>query len=295
MKPATRVALIGFTRFEREHLQAGLRSRDDAGQAVLVPSRELAASSLAVVNADDAAAVAEILSQGRLASTVMLGTTPRPGAAAQLSRPISLGALLRALDEILRTAPPMSAAVQRVRDDWARLNASLGRAASLDAPAPPPAATPPPPPSPAAPAPAAKEHILVVDDNDVALSFMARHLQTLGFEVHLVRSGAEALQRVSRQHFSHVFLATGLDGLDGFHVCKTLKRIPYPERRSPPAVVLLLGHDAAVHKLRAEMAGADAVLSKPLGVQALRELMVERRLRQPAEAATPRAACSLWI
>lgn len=289
MSPAVRLALIGFTPFERKHLAVGMQTSGGHHTEYVVVDG-LASSSVAVVNADHEPAVQAVLQQGRLASVVMLGSTLRPGAGAQLPRPIQIATLLRALDDLVRASPPVSAAVQRVQEELAR----FGVRSRLTPAAPAPTAAPVPP----APAAAAsqrpqRDQILVVDENDAVLRFMATHLECFGFDVQLVRSGGQALARVARHHFGFVFMATGLDAVDGFHLCKTLKRSRYPGQRLPPTVVLLLEQDTAVEHLRARIAGADACLCKPLRTEALLHLLSERELLQHTEAQTTRAASTL--
>ncbi len=286
MSPAVRLALIGFTPFEREHLAVGLQTSGGHHTEYVVVDG-LASCSVAVVNADHEPAVQAALQQGLLASVVMLGSTLRPGAAAQLPHPIQIPTLLRALDDLVQASPPVSAAVQRVQEELARFGVKS-------------ALTPAPPAAPALPAvPAAanqrpqRDQILVVDENDAVLRFMTMHLERFGFDVQLVRSGGQALARVARHHFDFVFMATGLDAVDGFHLCKTLKRSRYPGQRLAPTVVLLLEQDAAVEHLRARLAGADACLPKPLRAETLLHLLSERELLQHTDAQTTRAAKTL--
>lgn len=294
MSPAVRVALIGFTRFERDHIEAGLQPGGER-DPVYVLADSLATCSVAVVNADHEASVAEVTRQGRLGSAVMLGTTLRPGAAVQLPRPLSLAPLLQALDALVQATPPMSAAVQRVHEDLARLVVRPRPAASPGGFMPViegRAAA-----APAAPQPkqAVVDHVLIFDEDDAVLRFMAAHLERFGFEVHLVRSGAQAIESVARHHFAFVFLATGLEGADGFHICKTLKRRAYPGRRAPPTVVLLLEQEAAVNRLRAELAGADACLAKPLNAERLLSVVGAPEVNLQTDAQTTRASNSSWM
>lgn len=305
MNPAVHIALIGFTPAEREHIEAGLRPTGDRG-LVYVVVEDLVASSVAIVNADHEASVTEIKHRGRLDSTVMLGATARPGAAAQLPRPPSRVTLLQALHRLTRAHPPLSASVRRVRDELARLVARpaapqpappqipvvQGRAAGLMPVVQVRAAGPAVPPRPRR---TVRDHVLVVDEDAVVLRFMAISLQGLGFEVHLTRSGAEAIERVARHHFEWVFLATGMESADGFHVCRTLKRSAYPHRRAPPAVVLLLAEASAVHALRAEQAGADTCLVKPLRAEQLQGVVGVRGAQPPDEAQTTAASSSAWM
>jgi CheY-like chemotaxis protein len=297
MSPDIRIALLGFTAFERAHIEAALQPNDEPGPRYLV-GNDLMACSLAVVNADDEAAVERVTQHGRLGSTLMLGTTPRPGAAVQLGRPINLVQLLRALHTLTQEAPPMSAAVQRVQEDLARMRLRRPAPSSRSAPSTlqPRPTQPAGVPiiegrsSPAAPRkhlPAgAGRPVLVVDDEEHTLRLLATELPALGFEVQLVRTGAQALERLARRPFDLVLLATGLDGMDSFHTCKTIKRQTPPGQRTVPAVVMLVAPGQAVERLRAEMAGADLCLDKPVDPVALRQVLAARPTAPRTEVQT---------
>lgn len=343
MGNSVRVALVGFTRFEQATFEAFFRLATQRQ-----PAYTLAASvgdcDTAIVNADHAGGVAEVTAAGLLPRALVLGATPRPGAASQLPRPINLMLVVRALDQVVRSAGLVQAdgpspGVQRVLQDLATVTSTLdnsvnprqlaaqGAQAGDARRTPDPLAllqpgsagalwvdqpllarhtpAPAPPPAPAAPArtPSAPEtaqdgratldHILVVDDSDIALRFMALHLQRFGFQVHLARSGAEAIERVSRRHFEIVFLDVMMEGIDGFHTCKAIKRATYPDNRPPPTVVMLTSRGTAVDKLRGTMAGADAYLTKPLREEELLKVVGDREVARHAYAETAHASSTL--
>jgi CheY-like chemotaxis protein len=260
------VALIGFTEFERAHIESTVQT-ERGGRPSYVLCDALAACSLAVVDADQAHSVDEVVQLGRLGSSVMLGQTPRPGAAVQLPRPINPPMLLRALDHLLHIQAPISAAVQRVRDDLYRLARPAQPRQRMD-------------------------HILVVDDNDAVLRFVAAQLQRYGFEAHLERDGSAAIARAARLRFAFVFIAARLEDMDGFQVCRAIKQAANA-CGEPPVVAMLLADDAAVSRLRAEKAGADAWLQKPVSADRLLSLVGEREVRRLAEAETTRSASTL--
>ncbi len=291
MSPPVRVALIGFTPFEREHIEPALRAPRRRRPAYAVRIDELASCNLAIVDADQDNAVQMVLQQQRMASAVMVGSTPRPGAAAQLPRPIQLPDLLTTLDALVAAAPPMSAEVRKVHETLARL---LGRG---DGDLPPPAADPAPPA--AAEAAAAgwpiiagpqatprRGRALLVDGHDTRLHFLSGVLPPLGLALDRVASGSEALQRLQQEAYDYVFLAAGSaaqpdpadDGMDGFHTCRLLQRLPPSQPVGPPpTLVLLLADDSAVGRLRAERAGADAWLAHPWAAEALLKIIDERQ------------------
>jgi CheY-like chemotaxis protein len=134
------------------------------------------------------------------------------------------------------------------------------------------------------------DHILVVDDSEIALRFMAKHLQRFGFQIHLATSGEEALRRVAERRFEFVFLDVRMEGLDGFQTCKAIKRADYPAGRAAPTVVMLTCLAGAADRLRGTMAGADAYLTKPLREVELLKLVGEREVARHAYADTAPAS-----
>jgi CheY-like chemotaxis protein len=124
------------------------------------------------------------------------------------------------------------------------------------------------------------DHILVVDDSDIALRFMTNNLQRFGFQVHLSRSGQDAIERVSKRHFEFVFLDVMMEGLDGFQTCKAIKRSTYLDSRPPPTVVMLTSRGTMVDKMRGTMAGCDAYLTKPLIEVELLKIIGDREIAQ---------------
>lgn len=289
MSRPLRVALTGFTPFERDAFESYFRLAEQRTPAYALTG-DVASCDTAIANADDPVGIEALLRHGKLGHAVVLGATPCPGAGAQLPRPVNLVLVLRALDTLRLKAPAPSRAVQRVLDDLATISGVIpadvdpralaaAHAASLQPAAPPPAP--------------AMDHILVVDDSVVALRFMATHLARFGFQVHLARSGAEAIRRVQRRHFEFVFLEVTLEGLDGFHTCRAIKRASYPEGRPPPTVVMMARGDAAVDRLRSTMSGADAFISKPLREDALLKVVGEREVAKQAYVETAQGVSTL--
>jgi CheY-like chemotaxis protein len=278
MSPPVRLALLGFTPFESDQIRATLGPGLDTC-VIYVQSEDLASSSLAVVNADHEASVAEVRRQRRLHTTVVLGTTPCPGAASQLGRAFNAVALRRTLDALALATPPVSEAVQRVQQDLARLGGSRF------------ARAPPPPQERASRAmpliqgraSPVRPVALVVDESDITLRQLTAQLQDQDWDWLLARSAPEALERVATHAPSWVFISTGLDSIDGFHTCRMVRHDKRPPHLQPQ-VVLVLAQDGAVDRLRAQLAGADGVLTQPLDTQATRALLAASPATSPAHA-----------
>ena len=109
----------------------------------------------------------------------------------------------------------------------------------------------------------AVDHIMVVDDSDIALKFMRNRLTRFGFSADLVSSGEEALGRLNVRAYKFVFLDVMMEGLDGYQTCRAIKQRKYAEGK-PPVVVMLTSRGGTIDKIRGTLAGCDAYLTKPL-------------------------------
>lgn len=298
------VALIGFSAFERSTLDAFFRLAARRSPSYLHTAHAEQAQFL-LVDADSAEAMSHPLAVPQ--RCLFIGARGRDGQLAHMPRPINMMALLKLLDMLVHNEPNAAPVVQAV-------------VAPTAAPAPARATAPAPLPTPTRPAalaPAQKvmpvavpraaeaepqdrsglkgelmvsrmDNILVVDDSDIALRFMANCLGRFGFDVHLARSGEDALKRVSEEHFEFVFMDVTMPGLDGYQTCKLIKKRPYPSDRRAPTVVMLTSRGGLVDKMRGTLSGCDAYLTKPLQQDALMKVIGDRIVSDVAEADTQR-------
>ena len=184
-------------------------------------------------------------------------------------------------------APSPQRANLRVVQNPSPLAASLPSAARIsDAPmtplsspaaAPAPAAVAMPPPAPvmptAVPTPRHEEHnfrVLAVDDSPLMRTFLQNKLQPYGISPEFAASGEEALFKISKQHFDMIFLDVMLPGMDGYDVCKMIKK---NKDNSLMKVVMLTSKDKTFDKIRGTMAGCDGYLTKPVDELKLRAII----------------------
>ncbi len=277
------VSLVGFSAFERSTLEAFFRlaARRSPSYAHVADASQ---ANLVLVDADKADALAH--PQATPARSVYIGARGRDGQLGHMPRPINMMALLRLLDACIARAP-----------QTAELSTTAAAPVTVTATAVPLAPVPTAPkvvelPSPRThktvparlddggpkgePLTSRLDNILVVDDSDIALRFMANCLGRFGFEVHLSRSGEEALNRVAQEHFEFVFMDVTMPGLDGYQTCKLIKKRPYNNGRQPPTVVMLTSRGGLVDKMRGTLSGCDAYLTKPLQQEALMKVIGDR-------------------
>jgi CheY-like chemotaxis protein len=119
---------------------------------------------------------------------------------------------------------------------------------------------------------------VVVDDDPAVTWFVAGVLRAAGVQVHEARDGARALELAFRVTPDVVISDVIMPGLDGFALCRALKRDP--ALRDVP-VILLSWKEDLLQRVRELGAGADGYLRKeaaaPVILQRVREVTRARR------------------
>jgi putative two-component system response regulator len=125
--------------------------------------------------------------------------------------------------------------------------------------------------------PAARQHVLVVDDDATIARLLEQLLRAAGHRVTVARDGREGLDRVAERPPDLILLDLDMPALGGFEVCGRLKQDP-ATRLIP--VVILTGQNAPEARLRAWELGADDFLTKPfLNVEVLARCLSFLRLK----------------
>jgi CheY-like chemotaxis protein len=216
------------------------------------------------------------------------GATPlSPSALAAAVAPSPVRASLRVVPNTPPATPPLAASLPasaRIADMPLNPPAPVA-VPPAPAPAPAPAAstaaTPAAPPVapvvPVAPVgtptPRHEEHnfrVLAVDDSPLMRTFLQNKLQPYGIQPEFASSGEEALFKISKQHFDLIFLDVMLPGMDGYDVCKMIKK---NKDNHLMKVVMLTSKDKTFDKIRGTMAGCDGYLTKPVDELKLRAII----------------------
>ena len=135
--------------------------------------------------------------------------------------------------------------------------------------------------------------ILVVDDESTTQDTLGVFLETEGYRVATVRSGAEALTRIKEQEFDVIVTDVVMPGVSGLEVLEKTRTL-----NPGAAVILMTGHATVETAVEALRKGACDYLQKPFRLpdlalcvrRLLRRESGHRDTRRPAGLASPGAA-----
>jgi CheY-like chemotaxis protein len=294
MSEPIRVAILGFSVFERTAMASyfNLGARRTPGyQCVL----DVDSAHYIVADADQPGVVALLRTLGRTSDAVFVGAHGPAEAAAWMMRPINPVHVLRELDTLLTRRRSMEEGGGTSTSPGALLTlpdalggrdlraAEPGRRAGDDADAESVArslrrsqaetrrrnrAE--------ALRPQVLRRALLVDDSEIALHFLRRHLELYGLDCDLARHSNRALDLLTHHPYGFVFVDVDLgedSASDGLTLCQTIKqRLVVPGGR-PPMVIIVSAFHSAVDQVRGTLAGADGYIGKPLEFGALDRLL----------------------
>lgn len=131
--------------------------------------------------------------------------------------------------------------------------------------------------------------ILIVDDEEPIRQLASMYLVKEGFTVDTAADGRAALSRINALKPDLVILDLMLPEIDGWAVCRELRRSPQTE--SLP-IVMLTARDDVIDRVLGLELGADDYLTKPFSPRELVarvRAVLRRSVRTPASTTTIRA------
>jgi twitching motility two-component system response regulator PilG len=121
---------------------------------------------------------------------------------------------------------------------------------------------------------------LVVDDSLPVRVQMKTALKPLAKHVDFAETGEEALELLKHHNYDIVFLDVILPGIDGYDICRVIKRDP-SKQHTP--VIMLTGNSSPADRVKGTLAGCDTYLIKPVR-QAVFEEVVKEFIKTPTAA-----------
>lgn len=116
----------------------------------------------------------------------------------------------------------------------------------------------------------AEKKIIIIEDDRRINRLISYNLSKNGFRPESVYDGIEAMDRLRGENFDIVILDIMLPGIDGFHICKSIKENPAAFKTF---VVILTTKAESQDKIYGNLVGADCYLTKPFSVAKLMEVI----------------------
>jgi DNA-binding response OmpR family regulator len=107
---------------------------------------------------------------------------------------------------------------------------------------------------------------LIIEDHLASAEFFATALSESGFETEIIRSGQDAIHRLSEVVPDMIILDLNLPGVHGSEI---LKAVRSDERLAETRVIVATTHWQGAEEVEQE---ADLVILKPVGFEQLRDL-----------------------
>lgn len=105
--------------------------------------------------------------------------------------------------------------------------------------------------------------ILLVDDEEQVIEFMASFLQGEGYEIITASTGPEALQKARNEQPALIVLDWMLPGMSGIDVCRELRKV------GTMGIIMVTARTEEADKILGLEVGADDYLTKPFSLREL--------------------------
>jgi two-component system phosphate regulon response regulator PhoB len=131
----------------------------------------------------------------------------------------------------------------------------------------------------------AREHILVVDDEEDLLELIGYNLTKEGYRVTYASSGEEAIKKARAELPGLIVLDLLLPSIDGLEVCRSLKS--YPKTSHIP-IVMLTAKAEEIDEVAGLEVGADDYVTKPFSPRVLLariKAVLRRKSKEQPDAA----------
>ncbi|MDC0710259.1 ATP-binding protein [Stigmatella sp. ncwal1] len=126
-----------------------------------------------------------------------------------------------------------------------------------------------------------KRRVVVIEDNDDVRDIMKELLEDQGHEVEVASNGLDGVAKVLAVLPDVAFVDVGLPGIDGFEVAR---RVRATKEGASLYLVALTGYGGSEAKMKAQHAGFDLHLVKPINFQDLPRIMESTQKKNPAQS-----------
>jgi two-component system, sensor histidine kinase RetS len=122
-----------------------------------------------------------------------------------------------------------------------------------------------------------KANIIVAEDNSVNQLVIKNMLKKLGIEAKIVTNGYKVfnLRVKEKDNVDLILMDCEMPELDGYQATKKIRDWEYENSQPPIPIIALTAHAMAEHRKKSVEAGMNGHLSKPVGLESLREMLLQ--------------------
>ncbi len=118
-------------------------------------------------------------------------------------------------------------------------------------------------------------HILIIEDNHIALKIVDLMLKQAEFSSTPATNGEVALELATTQHFDFIFSDVGLPGISGIEFTQQLRSFEKKYARQPVPIVGLTAHGDGKTHIECLKAGMNDIMIKPLSLPILKAMIAK--------------------
>ena len=115
----------------------------------------------------------------------------------------------------------------------------------------------------------------MVDDSSPVRKQIELELNYFGIKVDTAATGEQAIDFINNKSYNLIFLDVVLPGIDGYQLCKSLKR-GKTKKKTP--VIMLTSKSSPFDRVKGALAGCDSYLTKPVKQETFQKV-VKKYLR----------------
>jgi len=116
-------------------------------------------------------------------------------------------------------------------------------------------------------------HLLLVEDDTIIAAVISGLLEQQGHSIFHVANGLAALAELAHASFDAALLDLDLPGVDGFQIARLIRQREHDGQRMP--IIAVTARSGSEDELRAQAAGMDGFLRKPLSGEQLAEALAK--------------------
>jgi len=116
-------------------------------------------------------------------------------------------------------------------------------------------------------------HVLLVEDNTIALKMAQNVVSRAGCQVTVATDGEQALELAQSQPFDLIITDIGLPGISGYELTKLVRTWETQQQKPPTPIIGLTAHAKALSEPECLQAGMNDVWTKPITLSLAKEII----------------------